>query len=173
MATPLAPFPLATIESVARAVGDLYTGSELTILLAEAGLRDDPGASFTKWRRIAHAATSQQATRQHGQPVVNLITAAMSPHRTLSRVQQAAAARDEINQHLSLVGLRVRDDGKVARTNPTSTDVAAAARTTRLRTLLTQRSAHAEVLTYCRPGLVRSDYCLAPGSVDVRVHGFA
>lgn len=158
MATPPAPFPLATIESVARAVGDLYTGPELTNLLAEAGLRDDPGPGLTKWRRIAHAAANQQATRQNGQPVVNLVAAAMSPHRTLSRVPQAAAVRDELNQHLSLMGLRVRDDGKVARTDPTSTDVEAAARTTRLRTLLTQRSAHAEVLTYCRPELVRSDY---------------
>lgn len=158
MATPPPPFPLATVESIARSVGALYTGSELTILLAEAGLRDDPGTSVTKWRRIAHAAVNQQATRQNGQPIVNLLAAAMSPHRTLSRMQQAAAVRDEVNQHLSLVGLRVRDDGKVARTAAANTDAEAAARTTRLRTLLTQRGAHAEVLIYCRPELVRSDY---------------
>lgn len=45
------PFPLATIEHIAREIGDLYTGADLTVLLVEAGLRaTDPGSGNTKWR---------------------------------------------------------------------------------------------------------------------------
>ena len=49
------PFPAGTVEGVAKVIGELYSGSELTRVLAEVPLKDDPGEGNTKWRRIAHA----------------------------------------------------------------------------------------------------------------------
>lgn len=82
----------------------------------------------------------------------------MRPDHTLSRKQQADVARDELNQILSLAGLRVRDDGRVARTPTAATDTEALARSRRLRVLLEDRGSHAEVIAYCRPDLLREDY---------------
>lgn len=41
-------FSIATVESVAKAVGDLYSGSELTRMLAEVRLKDALGEGMTK-----------------------------------------------------------------------------------------------------------------------------
>lgn len=89
---------------------------------------------------------------------MGLISVAMRPDHTLSRKVSADYARDELNQVLSLSGLRVRDDGKFERAKTATTDSEALDRTNRLRGLLERRGAHSAVLAYCRPDLVRSDY---------------
>ncbi|MGY1820513.1 TIGR02391 family protein [Geodermatophilus sp. SYSU D00079] len=158
MSTHIPLHPAGTIEAVCQAVGGLYTGTELTTLMAEVPLRDDPGLGITKWRRLAHAVGSNQAKTRNGNALVRLITVAMAPSRTLSRKREADAARDELNQALSLVGLKVREDGRVGRAPLATTDSEALDRTTRLRRVLEQRGAHNEVVAYCRPELLRTDY---------------
>ena len=154
----VAPFPAGTIEAVARIVGDQYTGSELTVLAAEVPLTDDPGEGLTKWRRLAHALSSNQTKTQTGNALVKLVTVAMRPDHTLSRKGPADVARDDLNQVLSLVGLKVLANGKVARARKAETDTEALARSNRLRTVLEQRGSHAQVTAYCRAELLRTDY---------------
>lgn len=156
--SPIAPFPAGTIESAARVLAELYSGSELTRLMAEVPLRDAPGEGNTKWRRIAHALSANQQKTGTGNAVVGLVTIAMSPQRTLDRKASADTARDELNQVLSLAGLRVRDDGKVARTQRARTDTEAIGRSTRIRTILESRGSHPQVVGYCRPELLRDDF---------------
>lgn len=156
--TAIAPFPAGTVEAVARIVGDLYSGSELTVLAAEVPLTDDPGEGLTKWRRLAHALSSNQAKTQTGNAMVKLVTVAMRPDHTLSRKGPADAARDQLNQVLSLVGLKLLADGKVARAQKAETDTDALARSNRLRTALEQRGAHVQVTAYCREELLKTDY---------------
>lgn len=152
------PFPAGTVEGVAKVIGELYSGSELTRVLAEVPLKNDPGEGNTKWRRIAHAVSTYQVKTGTGNALVGLVVIAMSPHRTLDRKSRADEARDELNQILSLTGLRVLDDGRIARAKQAKTDTEALARSGRLQTVLAQRGAHAQVLAYCRPELVRDDY---------------
>lgn len=59
---------------------------------------------------------------------------------------------------LSIAGYRVKDDGRVATTTRATTDSEAAARSERLHKLLSDRGAHRDVLRYCRPELVRTDF---------------
>lgn len=158
VAEQIPPFPVGTLEGVCKVIGDLYTGSELTRILAEVPLKNDMGEGITKWKRLAHAVASNQAATHLGNAVVRLVIVAMRPDRTLDRKPRADVARDELNQILSLVGYRVRDDGKVANAAKASTDSEAKARTTRMKTLLEQRGAHELVIAYCRPELVRADY---------------
>jgi len=148
------PFPAGTVEAVAKIVGDLYSGSELTRLASEVPLRDDPGEGNTKWRRLAHALSSHQARSQSGNALGKLTTVAMRPDRTLDRKRAADVARDDMDQALSIVGLRVLDDGRVATAKVARTDAEALARTKRLRSMLEQRAAHAQVLAYCREELL-------------------
>lgn len=158
MVAHIAPFPGGTLEGVCKAIGELYSGSELTRVLAEVPLKNDPGEGNTKWRRLAYAVSANQSATQTGNAVVRLITVAMRPDRTLDRKSRADVARDELNQILSLVGYRVRDDGKVATTVKAATDSEAQARTTRMKSLLEQRGAHPQVTAYCRAELLRTDY---------------
>lgn len=127
-------------------------------MLAEVGLVDVLGSSMTKWRRLAAAMDDKQARQRDGRPVVAVILQAMAPDRTLSRREAAGIARDQLNQVLSLSGYRVTDKGRVALTTRTTTDSEAAARSERMHTLLSERGGHADVLRYCRPDLLRTDF---------------
>lgn len=152
------PFPAGTLEHTCKIVAELYSGSELTRILAEIPLRTDPGEGHTKWRRLAHAVSTNQAHTQTGNALIALITASMRPERTLDRADAARQTRDQLNQALSLVALQVRDDGRVGRASQARTTDEAQARTEHLRGLLQHRGAHPEVLAYCRPELLRKDY---------------
>jgi uncharacterized protein (TIGR02391 family) len=152
------PFSLGILEQTCKLIADLYSGSELTRILAEIPLRTDPGEGITKWRRLAHAVSSNQAGTQTGNALIALVTISMRPDLTLSRVAAARRTRDELNQVLSLGGFRVREDGRVARIAMARTADEARDRTEHLRTLLLNRGAHAEVIAYCSPEMLRTDY---------------
>lgn len=109
-------FPPGSIEEIAKIVGDLYNGSELTRILDQVGLPDPLGSAMTKWKRLAAAMQEKQVSKQDGGAVVGLIHAAMAPDRTLSRRAEAAIARDNLNQVLSIAGYRVKDDGRMTLT---------------------------------------------------------
>ncbi len=64
--------------------------------------------------------------------------------------------QDGLTERLSLLGLEVREDGKVGKTRRTATTVDEAVRLAgRLRTELVSRGTHPEVLRYCEEELVR------------------
>jgi uncharacterized protein (TIGR02391 family) len=150
-------FSAGTIEAVARVIGDLYTGSELTRIMSSAKFLDPLGEGQTKWRRVAASMEATQARQRDGQPILVLITAALAPDRALGRQAETAVARDELTQILSLSGYAVREDGRVIRATRTTTASEAAARSERLHKLLTARGAHPEVVRHCRPELLRKD----------------
>jgi uncharacterized protein (TIGR02391 family) len=152
------PFPGGTLEHVCKLIAELYSGTELTRIMAEIPLKDDPGVGSTKWRRLAYAVSNNQVRSGTGNAAIALITAAMRPERTLDRADSAAQTRDRLNQALSLVGYKVREDGRLGRTSQARSTAEAADRTEHLRSLLQRRGAHAEVLTYCRAELLRKDY---------------
>ncbi len=51
MTTPVPPFTPGTCEGVCKILAGLYSGTELTRILAEVPLRNDLGEGETKWRR--------------------------------------------------------------------------------------------------------------------------
>jgi uncharacterized protein (TIGR02391 family) len=150
-------FSVGTIEAVAKVVGELYSGSELTRILASVNLPDPLGEGMTKWKRLAASMQEQQFNQRDGRPILALIIAAMAPDRTLDRRATASVTRDELTQILSLSGYAVREDGRIGRGTRTTTASEAAARSERLHKLLTAREAHSEVVRHCRPELLRKD----------------
>ncbi|UQX11434.1 hypothetical protein [Candidatus Mycobacterium methanotrophicum] len=101
-------FSVGTIEAVAKVVGELYSGSELTRILASVNLPDPLGEGMTKWKRLAASMQEQQFNQRDGRPILALIIAAMAPDRTLDRRAAASVTRDELTQILSLSGYAVR-----------------------------------------------------------------
>jgi len=63
-----------------------------------------------------------------------------------------------VNERLLLYGLKVRQDGKVARTHPASTLAEAQKRADSLRAELSRRNVHPDVLYFCRSELTAQNY---------------
>ncbi len=154
----ITPFHPGTVEGVSKSIAELYSHSELTRLLASIPLRADPGEDQAKWRRLAHSVSVNQSSTNNGNALVGLIREAMRPERTVDRKSKADTVRHELNQVLSLAGLKVRDDGQVAEAPKAATDTEALARSRHLHSRLVQRDAHAEVLDYCRAELLAEDF---------------
>ena len=151
------PFSGGTVEHVCKLIAELHSGTELTRIMAEVPLKDDPCEGITKWRRLAHAVSSNQAGSGTGNATIALITAAMRPERTLDRADSAIQTRDQLNQALSLVGYKVREDDRLGRATQARSTTEAENRTEHLRGLLERRGVHPEVLTHCRAELLRKD----------------
>jgi uncharacterized protein (TIGR02391 family) len=157
-ASTITPFGHGSIENIARIIGELYTGPELTRILAAVGMPDPLGSSATKWKRVAASMQDKQYAQRDGRPILAVITAAMKPDMIWDRQAKAAVARDELTQVLSLSGYQVRADGRIGHAERAATASEASARSERLRKLLEARDAHPEVIRHCREELLRTDH---------------
>jgi uncharacterized protein (TIGR02391 family) len=151
-------WPSSIVESVCEVLADTdtgLTGSEISRLLAKIGVRDiDP--SNTKRHRLSSALLVQQQHDQAGNCVVRFIAEAMAPGLHFSNLIRRQNLQDGLNERLSLMGLKVLEDGRVAKASQTATTVDEAVRIAgRLQTELVRRGTHPEVLRYCREELVR------------------
>lgn len=156
---PIPVFGSGSIETIARSIGDLYKGSVLTHVIAEANLGShDTGEGGTKWRRVAEAIRLQQNKQQDGRPLISMVISAMKPERHTDKPHAANQCRDEINVVLALSGLVVREDGTVSRSSKATTLDEAQGRAKLMRSHLERTGAHPEVLKQCRPELLKSDH---------------
>lgn len=159
MAKQIPVFGSGSVEQIARSVGDIYTGSVLTRVLASAGLMEhDPGEGITKWRRVAQAVSDKQQIQRNGDAAIRLVKSAMQPDRHFGIEIYANRCRDELNVILALSGLEVMEDGRVRRVPTAATLSEAQRREKLLRSHLERRGAHSEVLKHCRPELLKADY---------------
>lgn len=69
---------------MAKAIGELYSGSELTRVLVAAKLVDADGEVSTKWKRLHSAVAAHQNRYRNGKATIALINEAMMPARTLT-----------------------------------------------------------------------------------------
>jgi len=157
-ASTIAAFGHRSIENIARIIAELYTGPELTRILASIGMPDPLGDGATKWKRLAASMQEKQYSQGDGRPVLAVIIAAMKPEMVWDRQAKAAVARDELTQVLSLSGYRVRANGTIGPAEKAATASEASARSERLRKLLEARDAHPEVIRHCRGELLRKDH---------------
>lgn len=152
-------FEAGSVEGVSRAIGGLYSGSQLTRVIADAQLSNhDPGGGLTKWKRLATVIDQQQGIQGDGRPLLRLVLTAMQPDRLLGAQGSVADCRDELSAVLAVSGFRVLDDGRIGRVKRATTVDEALQRSRQLRRHLQGRGAHVEVLKQCRPELLREDY---------------
>ncbi|MFS0216131.1 TIGR02391 family protein [Corynebacterium striatum] len=157
MSTPL--FPSATINALARAIGDTehgLKGDEIARLLQELAMYD-PG-EMTKWRRLEAAFTESQNTHGNAKRVVTFLVRAFDPARYVQRPELFDIRRQLISPILVLHGLRVTDEGQITRTKGASTLTEVQRLTNTVREELNRRGTHPEVLTYCEEEVLRHGY---------------
>ncbi|WP_342372553.1 TIGR02391 family protein [Propioniciclava soli] len=151
MAT-LSPWSLATYESIAEVLADTdtgLTGKEIGDLLTSLHI-NDPQPTASKRDRLT-AAFVDRHNKDKGDPkrIITFIARAMAPIKYRERPELFTLRQDRLNERLAFVGLRVLDDGQVARGAQSRTLDEATRIATSIRDELRRRKAHPEVLRYC------------------------
>ncbi|NLG23637.1 MAG: hypothetical protein GX555_19670 [Actinomycetales bacterium] len=130
------------------------TNTEITRLLAMLRIPDVEAPN--KRTRLWAALLNKQHVDQASNCIIRFIAEAMAPGRYLQEQRRFYALRDGLSEALSLVGMQVNDQGKVARVEARATTLDEVARLAgRLRTELVRRGVHPEVLRYCEEELLR------------------
>lgn len=152
------PWSPAVIGSVAAVLGATdppgLTGTQIGQLLAQTKI-EDSYPTLTKHKRLAAALQNRQAQDGHSNRLVTFLTWAMDPARYVRDPVAFEALRQDLNEVLSLVGLKITDRGQVARAPQARTLDEVAALAGRLQGELTRRGVHPQVIHYCREELLR------------------
>lgn len=145
------------IESLARALGEAGTGSDLTRFFMNLGIEDHSGES-TKWRRLNWAFLESQRKYRCGNHVAAFIEAYVCPARFVGRGEEFEQHRQAINTILSFSGLNLGPDGKLFECNPARTLDEAEQRLRTIEHKFKGRRIHSEVLKYCKVELLQDNY---------------
>ncbi|QOV41247.1 TIGR02391 family protein [Streptomyces ferrugineus] len=144
------PWPAPVVTAVSGVLGDTDQGltrTEIGQLLAAVRVPEVEGGN--KRERLAGALLAQQARQQASNCVIAFITAAMAPVRYARQPHTFSRRQDDLNEVLVHVGLRVNDEGKLAKGPAAATLSEAARHASSLRAELRRRCTHPEVLRYC------------------------
>ena len=155
-------FSASSVEKISKIIGDTHyglSGSEIGILLAASTIRDVDGPQQTKWRRIGNALHARQTTDRCGNAVIRFITETMRPIRYHDSPDQFHQLRNRLNEVLIFDGLRVNEDGRVAKATggPAKTLQEAQQRAGTVISELKRRKAHATTLEYCTAEIFAKD----------------
>jgi uncharacterized protein (TIGR02391 family) len=115
------------------------------------------GTESTKWKMLRES--FQLAQRQSGSanPVLTYLRLALDPGQELV-AGDLGAVRAGVNEVLALSGLRLDADGHLRIVDVAKTADEARSRADRLRSRLTERGVHPDVLAFCRPELLQLNY---------------
>jgi len=152
------PWPEQYVQGVADVLGHTQTGlsgSEIGRLLAQVRV-PDPYPALTKRFRLHEALSRRQAQDGVANCVIAFVSAAMAPVHYRNDPQLFTLRQDGLNEVLVYLGLRVNDNGAVARgAQTTLSDAARHANTVRAE--LRRRGTHQAVLDYCTQELLAKD----------------
>jgi uncharacterized protein (TIGR02391 family) len=151
------PFPEATVETIARTLGECGSGSDISRVLRDRGLEDRSGES-TKWRRLYHVFLESQQSYRCANRILDFIQALLHPTRFTTRHDEFETARRELNTVLLFSGLEYGPDGQFRRSVSAGTIDEAARRANVLRAKFQGRRLHSEVLKYCRVELLQDNF---------------
>ena len=159
MAKTLYPmWPPGVVETVCRVIASTdapgLTGSEIGRLLAMRGIQDG-APQATKWRRLEFALQTRQQRDQASNCLIRFITDAMESSRYVDDPNRFSALRDGLTEALALVGLKINEQGKVARAQVARNLDEVAQLAGRLQTELRRRDIHDQVIFYCKEELIR------------------
>lgn len=145
------------IEGLARELGEHGTGYDITGMLQRMQIQDQSGQS-TKWRRLAWVFNDSLQRTGSWEEVFNFIESFVPPVRFAGNPVAFEALRRSINKRLFFAGYEYLDTGKIRQTEPVKTLGEAEDRFDDVRSKLSGRNIHEEVMKYCRSDLMQDDY---------------
>ena len=157
----ISDFSHAELESICAVLGDTsmgLTGSEIGSILVRLGI-PDPMPTMTKRHRLLEALTKCQAETRSGNIVCAFVQEAMNPVRYTGNRALFDSRRNDLNAILAFCGYSLGEDGNLRlRAQPARTLTEAEEAAGRLRSELSRRGVHPDVLKFCRPELLQENY---------------
>jgi hypothetical protein len=151
-------FSPSAVESICRVLAEAVTGPQIPNLIAPLKAPEAPGEELnTKWKRLFNAVATAQNRQHDGRPLIRLISLVMQPVRFASPAE-FEERRTLINERLLFSGLRVLENGKLARVRAATTVSEAQKRADDLRAELVRRDVHPDVVRFCRTELLQRNY---------------
>ncbi len=150
-------FPETRLEGIARVLGEIATGTQLTEIFKQCRIEDVVGEGNTKWRRIYHSLLEKQKLDKCGNNVAAFVIAAMDPARFEDSTDYEEL-RMKLNVKLAFNGFKLGSDGQLRSVEKSKTIPEAEKRAQTLRAKLQQRHVHPDVLTFCRAELLQDNY---------------
>ena len=153
----LPPFSASSVEALAKFLGDVGTGSDLSRYFIAHGLVDDSNES-TKWRRINAVFLKSQKMTKSANQILAFVKFYFSPERFIGKKKIFEEYRSQLNSILLFHGLEYGKDGEFRFVKHARTLDEAEARVQGIRTQLLKRGTHAEVYKYCKVELMQENY---------------
>jgi len=153
-------FDESVLKAVCGVLGDTsegFTSSEIGRLLQESNI-EDPLPGFTKRDRLFEALSQKQRRDGCANNIVAFIYRAMSPVRFTKNPHVFESRRFELNKALAFAGYSLGEDGKLREITTAHTLSEAQERAGKLYKQLLARSAHADILLFCRAELLQDNY---------------
>jgi uncharacterized protein (TIGR02391 family) len=148
------------IRAIADALGDTcegLTGPEIAHLLSACQITDtDPAA--TKRHRLYNAFGADQNRRRHRRHILEFIRQSIKPARFAREPQRFEPLRANLNRALAFARLEVSEAGELTATEQARTLPEAERRAQELRSVLSTRGVHEDVLRFCRAELLEDNY---------------
>lgn len=151
------PFSASAIEEVCKVLADAVPGPQIPNLIAPLKVPEEPEGPGTKWKRLFNAVVARQNKSHDGKGLIRLVNEVMRPVG-FDSAAEFEAIRVRVNERLLLSGFEVRNDGKVIEARAAKTVGEAQQRADDLRTELTRRDVHPDVLAFCHAELLQQNY---------------
>ena len=151
------PFQESSVEVLARLLGECGSGSDISRVLADRGIRDDSGQS-TKWRRLYSIFLGIQRRDRSSNRILDFIQSYLAPARFVGRNEEFEQHLIELNTVLAFSGLEFGADGQFRNRPAVATLPEAERRADKIKSKFQGRPIHPEVLRYCKAELMQDNY---------------
>jgi hypothetical protein len=115
----------------------------------------DPFPTETKRHRLSAALVNRQVADQSSHRLLTFVVTALDPARYIVDPGRFEALQGGVNEVLSMVGLRINDQGQPTKAKQAWTLDEVAELAGRLRGEMNRRGVHPKVLAYCQEELLR------------------
>lgn len=145
------------IETLAKFLGECGSGSEITRVLDDRGIKDKSGES-TKWKRLYWVFSDSQRQYKCSNKILDFLQAFFNPARYIGRSGEFEEKREALNRILIFAGFELGKDGKIKTCDKASTLEEAERRVQTIRAKFKDRSMHPELIKYCNQELMQENY---------------
>ncbi len=150
-------FSEAQVNSLAKILGELITGTQITNILKTHDIEDKSGES-TKWKRLYSVFVGIQKRDGCSNKIIELIrTSFLDPSGFVERKEEFEKYRQKLNQILSFSGLEYGSKGQFRYCSKAQTIDEAEKRFQTIQSTFKERNIHPEVLKYCRTELLKDN----------------
>lgn len=151
-------FNAQSIETISRIIGSIMTGSTISRMFETLNIKDNSNHS-TKWRRLDYVMRESQYLFNCGNKIIEIIQYVFHPTSSwFDNSNNYKSLINEINKCISFYGYELREDGKIYEIESSITRTQANERYDLLKSKLTERNIHPQILKFCTQDIVNEDY---------------